>query len=186
MIYFIGYKLRWAKPEWNELHLVDVLLNGQGAELRGRTYASIYSPINATYRVAAQQHFSTFRGEFASSWKRGGGQDGERAEVLQNGDNFKADIFVPVWTSQLYVCDKWQSSRRAAAHLQGHAPPMPTEWSVTVNNLRDHPLTSTRLAISDRLIDLGELAAHQTKTFTVRHEDGETRPQRFRFHGHGE
>ena len=107
--------------------------------------------------------------------ERGGGyQDGERAEVLQNGDNFKADIFVPVWTSQLYVCDWWQS-------LPGEQPLTlkvnttdAGEWSVTVNNLRDHPLTSTRLAISDRIITLGELTARQTKTFTVRHDDGET------------
>ena len=85
--------------------------NGDGAELRGRTYASIYSPVNATYKVESQQHFSTFRGEFQSSWS-GGGQEDERAEVLQNGDNFKAEIFVPVWTSQLYVSDWWQSARR--------------------------------------------------------------------------
>ena len=43
LIYFIGYKLRAGETEWNELHVVDVLAHGGGAELRGRTCASIYS-----------------------------------------------------------------------------------------------------------------------------------------------
>ena len=67
LIYFIGYKLRAGETEWNELHFVDVLAHGQGAELRGRTYASIYSPVNANYRVESSEHFSTFRGEFQAS-----------------------------------------------------------------------------------------------------------------------
>ena len=107
LIYFIGYKLRAGESEWNELHVVDVLLKGDAAELRGRSYSSIYSPVNAGYRVESQGQFSTFRGEFQSSWS--GGQEGEKIEVMQNGDNYKASIFVPVWTSQLYVSDWWES-----------------------------------------------------------------------------
>ena len=74
LIYFIGYKLRAGETEWNEFHLVDVLRKGDGAELRGRTYASVYSPVNATYKVESQQEFSAFRGEFQSSWNGGGGR----------------------------------------------------------------------------------------------------------------
>src|SRR5882724_4238626 len=78
LIYFIGYKLRAGETEWNELHLVDVLVHNNTAELRGRTYASIYSPVNATYKLESQQQrYSTFRGEFQSSWS-GGGQGTER------------------------------------------------------------------------------------------------------------
>ena len=84
LIYFIGYKLRAGETEWNELHLVDVLQNGESAELRGRSYASIYSPVNATYRVEAQERFSTFRGEFQSSWN-GGGQGWRARRCLANG-----------------------------------------------------------------------------------------------------
>src|SRR5262249_12585235 len=51
LIYFIGYKLRAGESEWNELHIVDVLPNGEKAELRGRTYASIYSPVNQKYTL---------------------------------------------------------------------------------------------------------------------------------------
>src|SRR4029077_1668903 len=46
LIYFIGYQLRRGESEWNELNLVDVLQDGERAELRGRTYASVYSPAN--------------------------------------------------------------------------------------------------------------------------------------------
>ncbi len=163
LIYFIGYKLRAGETEWNELHLVDVLDNGDHAELRGRTYASIYSPVNATYRVETQQHYSTFRGEFQSSWS-GGGQESEHAEVMQIGDNFKAEIFVPVWTSQLYVSDWWQS---ADMPLKVTVTPNGSDWSVMVKNLRDRALSNARLAIGDRIVDIGDLAANQTKTLQI-------------------
>jgi hypothetical protein len=167
LIYFIGYKLRAGETEWNELHLVDVLQAGDGAELRGHTYASIYSPINATYRVESEERFSAFRGEF-QSWN-GGGQGGERAEILQVGDNFKADIFVPVWTSQLYASDWLQ------------AAPMPVKfdvtsdaagWSVTVMNMREHSLTNAHLVVAGRIMELGELPSQQTKTFKFAKEQG--------------
>jgi len=167
LIYFIGYKLRAGETEWNELHLVDVHQNGDGAELRGRTYASIYSPINATYRVESPEHFATFRGEFQSSWSGGG--EGEHAEVWQNGDNFKADIFVPVWTSQLYASDWWQS---AELPLKVSATRDGSGWSVIVSSHREHALNNVRIAIDDRIFDLGELAAGQTKTYKVARNEG--------------
>ncbi|MDB6020340.1 MAG: hypothetical protein JWQ04_197 [Pedosphaera sp.] len=169
LIYFIGYKLRAGETEWNELHLVDVLQDGDTAQLRGHTYASIYSPVNATYRVETQERFSTFRGEFLSSFNGGGGQGGERAEVFQSGDNFKADIFVPVWTSQLYVSDWWQP---APLPLKITVNPDGANWSVTVANMRDHPLSNARLVIGSRIVELGELPARQTKTFPVKKEQG--------------
>src|SRR6476646_8624289 len=85
LIYFIGYKLRAGESEWNELHVVDVLASGSKAELRGRTYVSVYSPSNQRYNLDSQQRFATFRSEF-SGW--GSPQSGERATVLQNGDTF--------------------------------------------------------------------------------------------------
>src|SRR5436190_15568677 len=107
LIYYIGYKLRAGETEWNELHLVDILPHGETAEWRGRTYASVYSPVNARYKVAGDQLESTLRGEFMSAWS--GGQEGSRAEVLQHDKGFAADISVPVWTSQLLVSDWMQS-----------------------------------------------------------------------------
>src|SRR5438105_4986245 len=57
LIYLIGYKLRAGETEWNELHMVDVIPVGQQADLRGRTYASIYSPVNAKYNLASEMPF---------------------------------------------------------------------------------------------------------------------------------
>ena len=171
LIYFIGYKLRAGDTEWNELHLVDVLPNGENhAELRGRTYASIYSPVNATYRVESQQLFSAFRGEFQSSWNGGGGAGTERAEVCQNGDNFKADIFVPVWTSQLYESDWWQS---APLPLSFTVDSEGSKWSVKVSNHCDKPFTNARLFIGGRVVDLGELPPGTDTTRKFEKEQGQ-------------
>ena len=167
LIYFIGYKLRAGETEWNELHLVDVLVHNNTAELRGRTYASIYSPVNATYKLESQQHYSTFRGEFQSSWS--GGQDTERADVYQVGDNFKAEIFVPVWTSQLYVSDWWES---APLPLTFSVVPDGSQWAVTVKNQLDKSFPAARLVIGGRVMDLGELPAGQVKTFKFGKEQG--------------
>ena len=107
LIYFIGYRLRAGESEWNELNLVDVLANAERADLRGHTYTSVYAPANERYQLESQEKYSTFRGEFVGGW---GGQSSEKATVVQTGDNFKAEIFVPVWTSQLFVNDWWQGA----------------------------------------------------------------------------
>jgi hypothetical protein len=168
LIYFIGYKLRAGETEWNEIHLVDVLARGEAAELRGHTYASIYSPVNASYRVENNETYSTFRGEFQSSWN--GGQDSEKASVLQNGDNFKAEIDVPVWTSQLYSSDWWQTDEYP---LKYSVASQGDNWFVAVNNLRDGPLSSMRIIIDGLVYKLGDLPAAQHKDFTLAKSSGE-------------
>jgi hypothetical protein len=169
LIYFIGYKLRAGETEWNELHFVDVIVNGDHAELRGRTYASIYSPVNSTYKVESDLHYSTFRGEFRGNM--GGGAQDEHAEVLQVGDNFKADIFVPVWTSQLYMSDWWQTAEDIP--LAVNVVPAGQDWSVVVINRRDHPLSPARLVIGEIVYDLGEIPAATNKTFKLPGHQGE-------------
>ena len=169
LIYFIGYRLRAGETEWNELHLVDVLLKGDSAELRGHTYASVYSPVNATYKVESQQEFATFRGEFQSSWNGGGGEDSEHAEIIQNGDSYKANIFVPVWTSQLYVSDWWEP---APLPLKLDVSSDGVNYSVEVQNLLGHSLTNAHLVVANRIMDLGELPAGQKKTFKLGKEQG--------------
>jgi len=162
LIYFIGYKLRAGESEWNELHLVDILLNGDRAELRGRTYASVYSPSNERYLLAGPQKFATLRGEFAGSWE--GGQSSEKAVISQNGDSFKAEIFVPVWTSQLFVSDWWQS---APTPLSAHVQPDGEGWNVTIENKTEQKLTNAMIVVENYLMPLGELPAKETKTFKV-------------------
>ena len=167
MIYFIGYKLRAGETEWNEMHLVDVLKKGEAAELRGRTYASIYSPVNANYKVEGQERFSSFRGEFHGMY--GASQDSERAEIYQAGDNFKGTIFVPVWTSQLYVSDWWQPS---PLPLDLTVEAADQNWVITVSNHRDRPLNDARIVIGDRIMSLGNLTAGQMKKFTLPRDGG--------------
>jgi hypothetical protein len=168
LIYFIGYKLRAGESEWNELHLVDVLLNGDRAELRGRTYASIYSPSNQRYILEGEQKYATLRNEFAGMW--GGGESGEKANVFQKGDSFKAEVFVPVWISELFVSDWWQPSE---VPLTVSVTAAPGGWKVTVANQTDDRLSNARIVIEDRIFGLGELAAGQTRTFDVARDRGQ-------------
>jgi hypothetical protein len=161
LIYFIGYKLRAGETEYNELHVVDVLRNENRAELRGRTYASIYSPSNERYPLESRQKFATLRGEFLGS---GGGQATDRTTVRQSGDSFKAEVFVPVWTSQLYVSDWWQG---APLPLDVNVKSQGDGWEITVNNLTDRPVPAAQLALGGVIVPLGEIAAKQTKKLTV-------------------
>jgi len=100
LIYYIGYRLRAGESEWNELQIVDVIPKGQGAELRGITYASIYSPVNASYQISGKEPYAALRPE--SSGSRGVGRGGQAA-IAMTGYNFEARVTVPVWTSQTYI-----------------------------------------------------------------------------------
>jgi hypothetical protein len=163
VIYFIGYKLRAGETEWNELHLVDVLANGDHAELRGRTYSSVYSPANQRYLLEAREKYATLRGEFVGGWG-GGAQSSEKATVIQDGDSFKAEIFVPVWTSQLFVNDWWQPS---AMPLNVTISPQTDGWDVKVENLLDQSATNMQMAVEGSLYLLGSVPSKETKTFKI-------------------
>lgn len=106
LIYFIGYMLRAGESEWNELHVVDVIPLGEKGDMRGRTYASVYSPSNQRFELEGQQRFAAFRPEFSASYQGNAGSD--RGKVLVSGDTYKAELFVPVWTSQLMISEWWQ------------------------------------------------------------------------------
>jgi len=161
LIYFIGYRLRAGDSEYNEIHLVDVLRNGERAELRGRTYVSIYSPANAKYPMEGTTKYATLRGEFMAM---GGGQNLSKADILLTGDNFKADVFVPVWTSQLYVNDWWHSTNMPlSATLKTTAD----GWQLTVQNQSRNAITTAQLAIGDKLHSIGEVPAGQTKVCQI-------------------
>ncbi len=109
LIYLIGYKLRAGQIEWNELHIVDVLPQGDGtrAVLRGRTFTGIYSPRNDAYKIATDLQYASFRAEFQGLW--GNGNDNGKVSLLAKPVGFEAEVFVPVWTSQMNVAD-WQDT----------------------------------------------------------------------------
>src|SRR5262249_36538059 len=149
----------------NELHLVDVLANGDHDELRGRTYSSVYSPANQRYDLASQQKYATLRGEFVG-W--GGGASDEKTTVVQKGDGFNAQIFVPVWTSELLVSDWWQSS---PVPLQVTAQTQGSGWQIKVDNRTDRKFAAIQLVVGDRIMSLGEVPAMETRTFNSSRDD---------------
>jgi hypothetical protein len=170
LIYFIGYKLRAGESEWNEFHLVDVFVSGDNAQLRGRTYASIYAPSNQRYEVEGDEKYATLRGEYVPTY--GANQSTEKANVMQYGDTFKAEIFVPVWTSQLFISDWWQP---AAVPLAVTVTPQGEGgWQVKAENRTDNKLTNAKIAIEGYVMELGEIPAKQTKFFKVARGQGMT------------
>ncbi len=167
LIYFIGYKLRAGESEWSELHVVDVLQSGDHAELRGETYSSVYSPANQKYALVSGQQFAALRGEFAGRYSAGASS--EKMNIVMNGDSFKAEIFVPVWTSQLLVSDWWQPD---AAPLYASVEDKGSSWVVKVDNRTTSKLTSSRLVVNGQIFDLGEVPSSDAKVFTVAKEQG--------------
>jgi len=160
LIYLVGYKLRAGESEWNEMHVVDVFPSADQVELRGRTYGSVYSPVNQRYGFETSGSAATFRSEYAGSWNTSSGND--RGEVVQSESAFRADVFVPVWTCQLYVSEWLQPSGipfLASVERTGDG------WQATVQNKLDKPLTHVRLVVDGNVYQLGDIPPRQAKQF---------------------
>ncbi len=158
LIYFIGYKLRAGETEWSELHVVDIIPTADsagGAEIRGRTYGSIYSPVNARYAFVNEVPNATFRGEYTGSY---GGQDVAQGRIEQRADGVAGTMSVPVWTSQLFISDWW---RRAPAPISLEV----TAGEIRIANSLDRPLVAAQVVIGGDIFNLGQLPAHSSKTF---------------------
>jgi hypothetical protein len=169
LIYFIGFHLRAGELEWNELNVVDILPDHERAVLRGETYISIYSPVNSHYPIAGQQAFATMRGEYFGNYN--GAQESSRAEILQRGNSFEAQAFVPVWSSQLYVTDWLQGADSPPVAMT--VKPEAGGWKVTVENKSSHALSQTRVVLEGRVFEFGDLAAGQNKTLSLTRDKGE-------------
>jgi len=167
LIYLIGYKLRAGEREWNELHVVDVIASGNRTDLRGRTYGSLYSPVNDNYRLRGPQTLAAFRGEAANAW--GGGGSSETVEVIQRAETFESVAYVPVWTSQLYVNDWWSEGsapvRISFSEVWGGA-------RCRLENSGEQSLTRLRLVWRGRVYELGDLAAGGTSQLDLSVQQG--------------
>lgn len=164
LIYFIGYKLRAGDTEWNEIHIVDVLPRGNKVDLRGRSYASIYSSSNARYQLASEPGYATLRGELLDMYNGGGGKDTSRARLEQENNGFRAEIFVPVWTSMLYVNDWFKSAETpftASISFQDGA------YRVALESFLDRPLTGLRLVVNNYVFELERLEPGEKKEITL-------------------
>lgn len=141
--------------------------NPQRSAPRGNI-VSIYSPVNARYQLGSNQPFATLRGEY--NRLIGVNSENSAAAIVQTGNAFDAEAFVPVWTTQLYVSDWLQRAQPMPLSLsvsrQGDG------WSVTIENAMDRALPQARLVLGQRLFDLAALPAHQSKTFTLNPGDG--------------
>jgi hypothetical protein len=162
LIYFIGFKLRAGQLEWNEFNIVDILPSNDRAVLRGQTYISIYSPNNARYNVAGREKFASLRGESLGLVNRP--QESSGAAVTQTGDNFKASVFVPVWTSQLFVGDWFQA---APLPLEMSVSRQGNGWQVTAENHLDRSLPVVRAVLGGEIYELGPLGRGETKTVSL-------------------
>ncbi len=162
LIYWIGYWLRAGETEWNELHIVDVHPQGDQARLRGRTYASIYSPSNARYKLAGVQPVSALRGEFMGA--RVGVSESGRATVMHQGDGYDAEIYVPVWTSQLYVNDWWEPAElplKASLTRQG------SRLTGSVSNLLPRKLDDAHIVYNGRIHSIGSIGEGEVKEISL-------------------
>lgn len=159
LIYYLGYRLRAGETEWNELQIVDVLPRQEKAELRGRTFATLYSSSNARYRLASAQPHASLRSEFVGMWN-GGGQEGTRTDVTLLPSGFQAEVSVPVWSSLLYVTDWEQPS---AVPLAGSLT-LGNQLQLTVENRLPRKLEKAVLAYQGRLYEVGPLGPNEKKT----------------------
>jgi hypothetical protein len=160
LIYFIGYKLRAGETEWNEVQVVDVYPRGDQADLRGRTYVSVYSSSNARYPITGEHPansetiYSSIRPEFLDLRSSGTGAD-SRMQVEQSGNSFKAQVFVPVWTSLLFVNDWFKTDERPLNASVSHRSD--GLWAVKIQNPTKHRLTNVRIVVGDLIFDVGNL-----------------------------
>ncbi len=178
LIYFIGFKLRAGKVEWNDLSVVDIWPMRDTALLCGRTYGSIYSPSNDRYRLGGSQPVSAIRGEFVTRYSSA--EEIGAGEMRITGSRAEALGYVPIWTSRLFVND-WLDTAPAPFHLEvtripedpqpppANQKPRPAPagrmarqwgWRVVLQNLTDHPLVAPRLVVGERFYELGGVPAH--------------------------
>ncbi len=162
LIYWIGFMLRAGESEWNELHVVDVMSHNGKADMRGRTYASCYSPSNSRYPVGTEVPHATFRGEFQGSWSSA--QELSRSDVTQLGKGFAADVFVPVWTSQLFVSDWLQTGEEPFAM---EVVKNGSDITVRLENKLKRPADRLWLVVEDRVIEVQRMQAGERRSVNV-------------------
>lgn len=163
LIYYIGFRLRAGQTEWNELHVVDVVPRNADAVLRGRTFASIYSPANQNYRVSTDATYATLRPEFSGFWS-GVPTESRTGLNLSQKPGFTANLYVPVWSSQLNIID-WQMV--GDPPLTGSFVADAKGGQLHLNNPRSRAYAGVWVVLKGEVYELGELPAGAGKDFTL-------------------
>ncbi|HIG26997.1 MAG TPA: hypothetical protein EYQ50_04080 [Verrucomicrobiales bacterium] len=149
LIYFIGFKLRAGTTEWNELHLVDLDFSESGKTLiRGRTYGSLYSPVNARYALENSSAAASIRSEVSVY----SGSSSARIDLAIENKGFTAEVFVPVWTSQLLVSD-WISEMDAPI-LSASITLEDKELVINIRNQTNKPIIQSGLVYQEKLYSM--------------------------------
>lgn len=165
LIYFIGYKLRAGQLELNELHIVDVL-PGQQEVLRGRSYVSIYSPLNDDYRFGGSFERSGIRSEYGGTFQ---GNMASFLQVQRAPGKLDASAHVPIWTSRL-LCSEWLASGKggitAALTKSGRLG-----YELVIDNGLDKAITGAILLAEGKVTEL-ELQSPPGGTRTIRFRIG--------------
>ena len=161
LIYFIGYKLRAGQLELNELHIVDVL-PGQQEVLRGRSYVSIYSPLNDDYRLGGSFEQGGIRSEYGGAFR---GNMASSLRVQRAPGQLEASARVPIWTSRL-LCSEWLAPANggvtAALTKNGRA-----SFELSIKNGLDKAITGAMLLVKGKVTEL-ELQSPPGGTLTIR------------------
>ena len=167
LIYFIGYKLRAGQLELNELHIVDVL-PGQQEVLRGRSYVSVYSPLNDDYRLGGSFEQGGIRSEYGGTFR---GNMASSLLVQSAPGKLEARARVPIWTSRL-LCSEWLAPANggvtAALTKNGRA-----SYELSIKNGLDKAITGAMLLAEGKVTEL-ELQSPPGGTRTIRVRIGST------------
>lgn len=156
LIYFIGYRLRAGQLEWNELQVVDQLPRGDDAvALRGRTWASLYSPANARYRLASDRNFATLRSELQPPGSVTARAESSRMLTHYPGQGVDVEAYVPVWVNQLFASDWLEGSEPLLSATLRHQS---NGLHLTLTNRSTLRFEEVRLAYGTELHDLGRIA----------------------------
>jgi len=143
LIYYIGYRLRAGKLEINEAHIVDVL-PGKENTLRGRSYASIYSPSNKDYPIGGSLAAGAFRSENAGF----SGSGMAPLVVGMSPGKLDAQVRVPIWTSRLFSTE-WVDSSKAGVQAKLFKPSEEI-YRLDIRNGLDQPIVDAVLVVDEK------------------------------------
>jgi hypothetical protein len=162
LIYVIGYKLRAGESEWNEMQFVDVIPKGNTAELRGTTYGSLYSPVNASYKLGGRQRFAAIRGEYLGAVAN----RSTEGEVGLSGDQYQALVDVPVWTSQSFI-GQWLDEGPMPFTASVKPIVGAQDFELAITNRELPPGATGRVAVGRRIHDFKLPERNQTTTLPL-------------------
>ena len=146
LIYYIGYRLRAGQLEINEAHIVDVL-PGKETTLRGRSYASIYSPSNRDYPLGGALAAGAFRPEQAG-FSRGGQSS---VVIGMSPGKLEVQARVPIWTSRMFSTE-WVEGGKATVQAE-LTRASEGGYQVKFRNGLDKPIVDAALVVDNKMAE---------------------------------